>query len=123
MTGVQTCALPICDDLKYLIMMKLPFPVPSEAVASARKEKLKENGKNPFYDYSLPRAVIRFKQGFGRLIRSKKDKGMITVLDNRLLTKSYGKIFLNSLPETCPIKKVKMRSLIRKEKIGGSYEE
>jgi len=111
------------DDLKYLIMMKLPFPVPSEAVASARKEKIKENGQNPFYDYSLPRAVIRFKQGFGRLIRSKKDKGMITVLDNRLLNKSYGKIFLNSLPETCPIKKVKMRSLIRKEKIGGSYEK
>ena len=104
------------DDLRYLIMMKLPFPVPSEAVASARKEKLKENGQNPFVNYSLPRAVIRFKQGFGRLIRSKKDKGMITVLDNRLLHKSYGKIFLNSLPKSCPIKKVKMRSLIRKEK-------
>lgn len=111
------------DDLRYLIMMKLPFPVPSEAVAAARKEKMKNNGQNPFFEYSLPRAVIRFKQGFGRLIRSKKDKGMITVLDNRLLNKSYGRIFLNSLPKTCPIKKVKMRSLIRKDKIGGSYEK
>ena len=110
------------DDLRYLIMMKLPFPVPSEAVAAARKEKMKNNGQNPFFEYSLPRAVIRFKQGFGRLIRSKQDKGMITVLDNRLLNKSYGKIFFNSLPKSCPIKKVKMRSLIRKEKIGGSYE-
>lgn len=104
------------DDLKYLIMMKLPFPVPSEPVAAARKEKMKKRGENPFYNYSLPRAVIRFKQGFGRLIRSKKDKGMITVLDNRLLSRSYGKIFFNSLPAGCPIKKVKMRSLIRSSK-------
>ena len=103
------------DDLRYLIMMKLPFPVPSEPVTAARSELMQKNNINPFFNYSLPRAVIRFKQGFGRLIRSRQDKGMIVVFDNRLINKSYGKIFLNSLPEDCPIKRVKKSSLIRKK--------
>jgi len=99
------------DDLKYLIIMKLPFPVPSRPVAAARKEKLEQEGKNPFYHYSLPRAVIRFKQGFGRLIRSRKDRGVIISLDNRLLQRSYGKVFLNSLPDDCSVEAVDMESL------------
>ncbi|MFW6279225.1 MAG: helicase C-terminal domain-containing protein [Bacillota bacterium] len=99
------------DNLQYLIIMKLPFPVPSRPVAAARREKMQKEGKNPFYHYSLPRAVIRFKQGFGRLIRSRQDKGLIISLDNRLVTKSYGKIFLNSLPEGCPVERKEMSSL------------
>jgi ATP-dependent DNA helicase DinG len=104
------------DDLRYLLMMKLPFPVPSEPVAAARSELMRKNNINPFFNYSLPRAVIRFKQGFGRLIRSRRDRGMVVVFDNRLLKKSYGQAFLNSLPKKCPVKRVKKKSLIRKKK-------
>lgn len=100
------------DDLKYLFMMKLPFPVPSEPIAAARSEKLEKEGKNPFFNYSLPRAVIRFKQGFGRLIRSRSDKGMVVIFDNRIAKKSYGNVFLNSLPSECPVKTVRVESLI-----------
>ncbi|MFW6270797.1 MAG: helicase C-terminal domain-containing protein [Bacillota bacterium] len=100
------------NDLKYLIIMKLPFPVPTRPVAAARKEQLKKEGKNPFFHYSLPRAVIRFKQGFGRLIRSKDDRGIIINLDNRIINKSYGRIFINSLPDDCPVKKTSMNQLI-----------
>ena len=99
------------EDLKYLIIMKLPFPVPSRPIASARKELLENQGKNPFFHYSLPRAVIRFKQGFGRLIRSRNDEGIIISFDNRLLSKSYGKIFLNSLPSSCPVKKTSIKNI------------
>ncbi len=103
------------DNLKYLIIMKLPFPVPSRPVASARRELLKKEGKNPFLNYSLPRAVIRFKQGFGRLIRSRHDKGIIVSFDNRLSTKSYGKVFLNSLPKECPVKETKIKSILKQD--------
>jgi ATP-dependent DNA helicase DinG len=99
------------DNLKYLIIMKLPFPVPSEPVAAARMEKMSQEGKNPFYHYSLPRAVIKFKQGFGRLIRSKQDQGIVISLDNRLLTKSYGQVFLKSLPVDCPVHRVDLKSI------------
>ncbi|MDI3547160.1 MAG: ATP-dependent helicase DinG [Halanaerobiales bacterium] len=105
------------DNLQYLIIMKLPFPVPSEPVAAARMEQLKKEGKNPFYDYSLPRAVIRFKQGFGRLIRSRQDKGIVITFDNRLLTKSYGRVFLNSLPAGCPVQRVDIKSVSSRGKI------
>lgn len=98
------------DNLQYLIIMKLPFPVPSEPVAAARMEKMEKEGINPFIHYSLPRAVIRFKQGFGRLIRSRKDKGIIIIFDNRLLTRSYGKVFLNSLPD-CPVVKTGIKEI------------
>ncbi|QTL98403.1 DEAD/DEAH box helicase [Iocasia frigidifontis] len=102
------------DNLQYLIIMKLPFPVPDEPIASARMECLRNEGKNPFFHYSLPRAVIRFKQGFGRLIRSKKDKGLVISMDNRILTKSYGKVFQNSLPEGCPVNRVKLKSIAQR---------
>ncbi|HLV09866.1 MAG TPA: helicase C-terminal domain-containing protein [Halanaerobiales bacterium] len=98
------------DSLQYLIIMKLPFPVPSEPVAAARMEKMEKEGINPFMNYSLPRAVIKFKQGFGRLIRSREDKGVIINFDNRLLTKSYGRFFLNSLPD-CPIIKTGIKTI------------
>lgn len=102
------------DNLKYLLIMKLPFPVPSEPVAAARMEKMEREGLNPFINYSIPRAVIRFKQGFGRLIRSKEDQGVVVIFDNRIITKSYGRIFINSLPEGCPVKTVDIKSLIER---------
>lgn len=85
--------------LRQVIMTKLPFPVPSEPVFQAKCKQIEKEGKNPFMDFSIPKAIVKFKQGFGRLIRNHQDFGSILCLDSRLLTKSYGKIFLNSLPK------------------------
>lgn len=87
------------DFLKNLIMTKLPFLPPNRPLVEASMEKITEKGGNNFYDYSLPKAVIKFRQGFGRLIRSKEDTGNFYILDNRIIGKNYGKIFLASLPE------------------------
>lgn len=86
------------EALRCVIIVKLPFKVPSEPIIQARSEAIAARGGDPFYDYSLPTAIVKFKQGFGRLIRNKTDRGCIVCLDSRLLHKSYGKIFLNSLP-------------------------
>jgi len=86
------------DDLSCLIIVKLPFAVPSHPVVQARSERLQADGKDPFRDYSVPQAVIRFTQGFGRLIRSEHDRGAVFVLDKRIVTTSYGRLFLRSLP-------------------------
>ncbi|RKY51036.1 MAG: hypothetical protein DRP86_02575 [Candidatus Neomarinimicrobiota bacterium] len=86
------------DALEMLVMLKLPFAVPSEPIVEAITEKMKESGKNPFLEYSVPEAVIKFKQGFGRLIRSRRDTGVALFLDNRLSFKRYGRIFMDSLP-------------------------
>ena len=84
--------------LELLYIPKLPFDVPSDPVIAARMEEIKKRGGNPFFEYSVPEAVIRFRQGFGRLIRSKSDFGAVIVGDNRLSRMQYGKQFLNSLP-------------------------
>ncbi len=90
------------EALSNVIITKLPFSVPSEPLIEARLDKIKAEGGNPFIEYSLPEAVLKFKQGIGRLIRSKLDTGIIAILDNRVITKRYGKVFLDSLPP-CPI--------------------
>jgi ATP-dependent DNA helicase DinG len=87
------------DLLKCVIIVKLPFSVPSEPVLEARMEKILSRGGDPFLEYQVPEAVITFKQGFGRLIRSKSDRGVAAVLDTRIMKKHYGRFFLKSLPD------------------------
>lgn len=87
------------ESLSNVIIVKLPFAAPSEPMVEARIERIRETGGNPFFDFQVPEAVLKFRQGVGRLIRSRKDRGIIVVLDPRVRTKSYGKRFLEVLPE------------------------
>jgi ATP-dependent DNA helicase DinG len=86
------------EQLSCVIIDKLPFAVPTDPVVAARSKFIEENGGKSFFEYSVPQAVISLKQGVGRLIRSRTDKGVIAILDPRLRTKSYGRDFLQSLP-------------------------
>ncbi|MDZ5473229.1 ATP-dependent DNA helicase DinG [Bacillus sp. 31A1R] len=86
------------EDLSCLIIVRLPFTPPDDPLAEAKCEKVKQKGRNPFNDYSVPEAVIRFKQGFGRLIRTGSDRGFVFVFDKRIISTRYGKAFLKSIP-------------------------
>jgi len=86
------------EALSNVIIVKLPFAVPDHPVMAARQEKIVADGGSAFTDYSLPEAILKFRQGFGRLIRSRSDRGMVVILDNRVCTTGYGKAFLRSLP-------------------------
>ncbi len=87
------------DQLSCVIIDKLPFAVPSDPIVQARINQIRDAGGNPFRDYQIPSAVLALKQGFGRLIRSATDRGVLALLDNRIVDKAYGRIFLESLPE------------------------
>ncbi len=89
------------EALSNVIITRLPFSVPSHPLLEARLEDIRRRGGNPFVDYQVPEAVIKLKQGFGRLIRTKSDRGIVVILDPRVLTKPYGRTFLKSLPD-CP---------------------
>jgi ATP-dependent DNA helicase DinG len=87
-------------SLSQVIVTRLPFDPPSHPVIEARSEWIRDRGGNPFNDLTLPDALIKFRQGIGRLIRTAEDKGVITILDTRVLAKSYGRLFIASLPIT-----------------------
>ncbi len=81
-----------------MIIDRLPFAVPSDPVVAARVKSIDAEGGNAFFQYQVPAAVITLMQGFGRLIRSLHDRGLLTLLDNRILKKAYGRTFVESLP-------------------------
>ena len=89
------------DALINVIITKLPFSVPTHPLTRVRCDRIERQGGNSFTDYSIPEAVLKFRQGFGRLIRTQEDQGIVVVLDSRIVTKRYGQAFLNSIPE-CP---------------------
>lgn len=101
--------------LACVVIAKLPFASPDSPVEQARMERLAESGGNPFKDYSLPRAIIKFRQGFGRLIRHREDHGVVVVLDPRVARKTYGRLFLRVLPPC--------RRLMNLDEVGAFFKE
>lgn len=99
------------ESLSNVILTRLPFTVPDDPVAQARMEDIRRRGKNPFYWYQLPQAVLRFKQGFGRLIRTKEDLGVVLILDKRIILKPYGRWFIESLPN-CPLRSGTLKEIL-----------
>jgi ATP-dependent DNA helicase DinG len=87
------------DALRLVVIEKLPFASPDDPLTKARIDHLRRRGGNPFKEYQLPEAVLALKQGVGRLIRSETDRGVIAICDPRLIGKSYGRVFVASLPE------------------------
>ncbi|WP_368646315.1 helicase C-terminal domain-containing protein [Alkalibacterium putridalgicola] len=100
------------DELKIVIITKLPFDAPDMPMVKKRHQELRERGDNPFVHDVLPRAVIKFKQGLGRLIRSEEDKGVWIVLDRRIVEASYASVFLNSLPGDLEVRELPLNQII-----------
>ncbi len=90
------------DALRNVIITRLPFAVPDQPLIKARMDRIREKGGEPFMEYSLPEAILKFRQGVGRLIRTGTDEGVVVVLDRRIIQKRYGRLFLKSIP-SCPV--------------------
>ncbi|MCI0474372.1 MAG: ATP-dependent DNA helicase, partial [Ignavibacteria bacterium] len=90
------------ESLSNLIITRLPFVVPDHPLIQARLEYIEKKGGNSFMEYSLPEAILKFRQGTGRLIRNKNDEGIVVILDHRVISKPYGRYFINSIGE-CPV--------------------
>ena len=86
------------EALSCVVLARLPFPQVGEPIVEARCDKIKENGGTAFRDFMLPEALIRFRQGFGRLVRTKRDRGVVVVADSRIVTKNYGALFRRAIP-------------------------
>ena len=86
------------EALSLVVLTRLPFDVPTEPVAAAWAERIEAAGRSAFAEYSLPRAVLKLKQGFGRLIRTQSDRGAVVLCDRRVASRRYGRVFLDSLP-------------------------
>lgn len=108
------------EALRCVIIVKLPFPVPNEPLFQAQSERILAEGKNPFLELAVPSAMIRFTQGFGRLIRNQRDRGCVLCFDTRLVTRSYGARFLGSLP---PCKRVIDKSATVWEEMTAFYRK
>src|SRR6185437_2408425 len=89
------------EQLSLVIVDKLPFAPPNDPVTAARIRSLKQQGRDAFHEFQVPEAVLALKQGFGRLIRSSSDRGVVALLDSRVRSKAYGRHFLGSLPAFC----------------------
>lgn len=107
------------EQLSSVIIVKLPFKVPNDPVTEAIIEDFERNNKNSFMDFQIPESIIKFKQGIGRLIRGKQDRGIVTILDNRIITKKYGKYFMEAIP-TNNIKAIDREEILKDiEKLKG----
>ncbi|MDP6858972.1 MAG: helicase C-terminal domain-containing protein, partial [Verrucomicrobiales bacterium] len=87
------------DALSNVIVTRLPFAVPDHPLTASRLESIEESGGNPFLEYTVPEAILKLRQGVGRLVRSSSDQGIVVILDNRILLKQYGKAFIRALPD------------------------
>ncbi len=96
------------EALSVVVITKLPFDVPTDPLIAARSETYED----PFNEYYLPEAILKFRQGFGRLIRTQSDRGVVVILDKRVLTKQYGRLFLESLPQ-CTLRISPMANLAK----------
>jgi len=87
------------DALAQVIITRLPFDPPTHPITEAKCDHIRENGGNPFNELTLPDALVKFRQGIGRLIRTASDRGVVTLLDSRVLAKTYGRLFIDCLPQ------------------------
>jgi ATP-dependent DNA helicase DinG len=90
------------EALSLVAIDRLPFAVPDDPLTAARMSHVRERGGDPFAGYQLPQAALALKQGFGRLIRTRRDRGVVAILDGRIARRTYGRALLEGLPRSCP---------------------